>query len=180
MTKSIYSALALLFVLGCSNQSSKAIDDLANAEFQIDNFIRLDGISVHSEYLLKDSTLTDKLIFSFNDRQCMDCITQNLAILGKALDSKSLSVSDLVIIADFSDQRMLKSYLSRFKLEGIAAINSKDLLFDDTTDLYDLPTFFLFKPQNNTAHFVCQPSVYTLDFSKNYINSISKKLNFSK
>ncbi|MFY0591435.1 hypothetical protein [Roseivirga sp.] len=170
--------LSLLCFLCCSPKVDiESVNEIANLEFQIETFIKLDGVSVNSKSFLDKIHGRETLIFSFNERQCIDCITKHLSMLGELMKDKIISVKSLVIVADFENIRMLNSFLSRFNLLDVTTILSQEVLIDPKGDWFDQPTLFIFNQESNSAHFVYQPTLYTQRFSKTYFQLISQKMN---
>lgn len=175
MKRSLFLISLILIFISCSKtDNGSLIDELANLEYQLDQFISFDGLSITSEVLRSDTISGNKLVFSFSDSHCLDCITKNLGVIHKMIDKRFLKKSDIILVANFKNKRLLSSYISRFSLSGVTSILYNGRLIKTREGLFDQPTFFLLKKDSMTAHFLYQPTLYTTRFSDMYLRSISK------
>jgi len=169
--------IVILISISCSKPDNNGlIDELANLEYQLDQFIVHDGVSINSEVFENDTLSVSKIVFSFSESHCLDCITKNLDVIHKMIDKKALKHSDIILVANFKDRRLFSSYISRFNLSKVNALFSEGRLIKTREGLFDQPTFFLLKNGSMTAHFIYQPTLYTTAFSNMYLHSISKNL----
>ncbi|OEK07455.1 hypothetical protein [Roseivirga misakiensis] len=171
--------IVFFLFLSCSNDSA-VNEELANLEYHLNQFITLDGVPVNAGLVQKNNIEGNKLVFAFSDSHCLDCISKNMQVLSQIIKEKLFLKTDIILVSNFKDSRLLRSFIYRFNLDGIVIIPYAGKVIEIEDSLFDQPTFFYLKTDQASAHFLYQPTLFTTKFSDLYLRSIAKKFKRSK
>ncbi|WP_286756632.1 hypothetical protein [Roseivirga sp. UBA838] len=93
------------------------------------------------------------------------------------LETDDIDKSQIVIIEDFHDQRLLTSLVSTTQLDKVKILNgTSKSIFTSNRELYELPTFFIYSTKKNIGHSLYQATTSSKRQSRFYLQSVSKRL----
>ncbi|GGF45421.1 hypothetical protein GCM10011339_37370 [Echinicola rosea] len=110
------------------------------------------------------------LVFRYSESHCESCITASLSVL-KEWQSK-LGNSNLVLLGDFSNNKIYRKELDMYQLESVRAYNVPR--FNLPAENLGFPYFMVLDQEGRTSN-VFLPEKGTPDITRHYLEGMARK-----